>query len=362
MNILMFGQKTVPSRDGGVEIVVEELASRMTNENNVTVFNRKRKNKSPSEYKGIHLKEVFTINKKSLDAIVYAFFATLKARSKKYDIVHVHAEGPCFFLWMLGKHKKKRVIVTIHGLDWQRGKWGGLASKILKYGEKQAVKHADEIIVLSKPVQQYFKDIYKRETIFIPNGVNKPELIEASEITAKWRLEKNSYVLFLARVVPEKGLDYLVDAWKSMSSEEKGNKKIVIAGGSSHTNDYYESIKTKCEDDGSIILTGFVTGKPLEELFSNAYLYVLPSDVEGMPISLLEAMSYGNRCLVSNIPENADVIRKDYDYTFKKSDILDLKNKMIELIKLDFPTHENQYVFKKRDDVVEETLSVYGGK
>lgn len=361
MRILMFGHKTIPSRDGGVEIVVEELASRMATNNDVTVFNRKRKSRSSNEYKGICIRDIFTIDKKSLDAIIYAFFSTLKARSKKFDIVHVHAEGPCCFLWMLGKHKNKKVVVTIHGLDWQRGKWGGLASKILKYGEKQAVKHADEIIVLSKSVQDYFLDVYKRKTIFIPNGVNKPIILQANAIVEKWNLKKDSYLLFLARVVPEKGLDYLIDAWKSIPDEERCNKKLVIAGGSSHSDNYYESIINKCNNDESIVLTGFVTGTILEELFSNAYLYILPSDVEGMPISILEAMSYGNRCLVSDIPENKNVIRKEYDFTFKKGDAIDLKNKIIELILMNFVTHQEQYIFKKWDEVVDETLRVYGG-
>lgn len=362
MNILMFGQKTIPSRDGGVEIVVEELASRLAKTNNVTVFNRKRKGiKSPKTYKNIHLKDVFTIDKKSLDAIVYAFFSTLKARSKKYDVVHVHAEGPCVFLWMLGKHKNKKVVVTIHGLDWQRGKWGGLASKILKFGEKQAVKHADEIIVLSKGVQEYFLKTYNRKTTFIPNGVNKPELLAPNIIKNEYNLDKDSYVLFLARIVPEKGLDYLIDAWKSMSDVEKNGKKLVVAGGSSHSDSYYESIYNKCKNDKTIIMTGFVTGNKLAELFSNAYLYILPSDVEGMPISLLEAMSYGNRCLTSDIPENSELLRISYDFIFKHGNVDDLKTNLVILIKENYVTHNWQYIYESWDDVTMKTLDLYGG-
>ena len=357
----MFGQKTIPSRDGGVEIVVEELASRLAKTNNVTVFNRKRKGvKSPKIYKNIHLKDVFTIDKKSLDAIVYAFFSTLKARSKKYDVVHVHAEGPCFFLWMLGKHKNKKVVVTIHGLDWQRGKWGGLASKILKFSEKQAVKHADEIIVLSKGVQVYFLKTYNRKTTFIPNGVNKPELLSPNIIKKEYNLDKHSYVLFLARIVPEKGLDYLIDAWKSMSDIEKNGKKLVIAGGSSHSDSYYESICNKCKNDKTIIMTGFVTGNKLAELFSNAYLYILPSDIEGMPISLLEAMSYGNRCLVSDIEENVSIVRKNIDESFIKSNVNSLKNKLKCLISLNKGHTNQQYLYKSWDEVVHETIDLYG--
>lgn len=358
MKIVMFGQKTIPSRDGGVEIVVEELSTRLAKQGNeVIVLNRKRKNTpKKSNYKGVKLINTFTINKKNLDALVYAFFATLKAKFLKPDIIHVHAEGPCFFLWLLGKHKKSKLIVTIHGLDWQRGKWGGLASKIIKYGEKQAVKHADKIIVLSNNVKEYFKKTYNRETIFIPNGVNKPEILEANEIKNKWNLTKDSYILFVARIVPEKGLDYLIDAYKNI--ESKTNKKLVIVGGSSHSQDYYNEVRKKCIGEQNIIMTDFQTGKTLAELFSNAYLYVLPSDVEGMPISLLEAMSYGNTCLVSDIPENRDVIDSN-SFTFKKSDIQDLENKLLYALESNFKTHESQYIYKSWDEVTDETKRIY---
>ena len=355
----MFGHKTIPSRDGGVEIVVEELATRMHEQgHDVIVLNRKRKNSnSQKSYKGVKLYNIFTINKKGLDALVYSFFATLKARFLKPDVIHVHAEGPCFFLWMLGKHKKTKLIVTIHGLDWQRSKWGGLATKIIKYGEKQAVKHADEIIVLSNSVKEYFKNTYNRETIFIPNGVNKPELLEPNEIKEKWSLEKDSYILFVARIVPEKGLNYLIKAFKRI--ESKTDKKLVIVGGPSHSQTYFDEVSKLCAGDDHIIMTGFQSGRVLDELFSNAYLYCLPSDVEGMPISLLEAMSFGNICLVSDIPENKDVIDTK-SFTFKKSDVDDLADKLLDAINSNFETHKAQFIYKSWDNVVEETLKVYG--
>ena len=358
MKIVMFGHKTIPSRDGGVEIVVEELATRLAKQGNeVIVLNRKRKNTPKiTEYKGVKLINTFTVNQKSFDALVYAFFATLKTKFLKPDIIHVHAEGPCFFLWLFGKHKKSKLVVTIHGLDWQRGKWGGLASKIIKFGEKQAAKHADEIIVLSNNVKEYFKKTYNRETIFIPNGVNMPELLEANEIKSKWGLTKDSYILFVARIVPEKGLDYLIEAYKSI--ENRVNKKLVIVGGASHSKEYFYEIVKKCEGDEKIFMTGFQSGNTLAELFSNAYLYVLPSDVEGMPISLLEAMSYGNICLVSDIPENKDVIDSK-SLTFKKSNVKDLEDKLLFAIECNFKTHESQYIYKSWDDVLSETMKVY---
>ena len=357
MKIAMIGHKYVPSREGGVEIVVEELSSRMAQDNEVTLFNRKRKEyKKIKEHKGCRVKSVFTINKKSLDAIVYSFFATLKAVFGKYDVLHFHAEGPCYFLWMT-RFTKKKVIVTIHGLDWQRSKWGGFATKILKKGEKRAVKYADEIIVLSENVKKYFKEVYNRETIYIPNGIKKAQIKEPNIIKEKYGLEKDSYILFLARMVPEKGCHYLVDAYNRLNDEERKGKKLVIAGGSSHTDEYYGQIIEKTKGNQNIVLTGFVQGDELHELFTNTCLYVLPSDIEGMPISLIEAMSYGNKCLTSNIPENTEIANENC-LSFEKSNIDDLKAKLVECLSM--KKNENiQFKVPGWDEVAEKTLELY---
>lgn len=371
MKIAMIGHKRIPSREGGVEIVVEELSKRLVKDGNkVDAFNRKGKNvqdknadksnKSIKEYKGIRILTIPTINKKGIDATLYSFLASIRALFGKYDVLHYHAEGSCAMLWIPHIFRKRK-IVTIHGLDWQRSKWGGFATKYIKFGEKCAVKYADEIIVLSKGVKEYFKDTYNRETVFIPNGVNKPEIKEAKIITKKYGLKKDDYILFLARIVPEKGLDYLIDAY----SELKTDKKLVIAGGASHTNDYLEHIKDKVKNNENIIMTGFVQGEELDELYSNCYLYCLPSDIEGMPISLLEAMSYGCNCLVSDIEENTQVVEK-YATTFKKSDIKDLKKQLEKCIK---GTNRKEakvlqeYILKKYDwdDVVKKTEKLYRG-
>lgn len=255
--------------------------------------------------------------------------------------------------------------MTSGGIDWQREKWkSGFGSKFIRQGEKNAVKYADEIIVLSKGVQNYFKDTYGRETQFIPNGVNRPDIQEAQLITEKFGLNKDSYILFLGRLVPEKGIRYLIEAFKQI----KTDKKLVIAGGSSDTDSFAEELKELAKDDDRIIFTGFVQGQMLDELYSNAYIYTLPSDLEGMPLSLLEAMSYGNCCLVSDIPECAEVV-EDKALIFKKSDISDLREKMQEAC--DYP--ETVIELKKQaadficekynwDDVVKKTVELYGRK
>ena len=258
----------------------------------------------------------------------------------------------------------KRIVVTIHGLDWQRGKWqNSFGAKYIKHGEKCAVKYADEIIVLSENVKKYFKDTYGRETTFIPNGVNEPTMRKADIINKKYGLTKDSYILFLARIVPEKGLDYLIDAYNNLTVEEKKGKKLVIAGGASHTNDYLEQIKEKARKNKNIIMTGFVQGKELDELYSNCYLYCLPSDIEGMPISLLEAFSYGANCLVSDIEENTQVTEKNAT-TFKKGDTKDLTTKLKECLEGKNRKNKRElqdFILDKYDwnNIVDKTLSIY---
>ena len=278
------------------------------------------------EYKGINLKTVPTIEKKGLAAVSSSFFAALCCAFGKYDVVHIHAEGPAFFAW-IPKLLGKKVIVTIHGLDWQREKWkAGFGAKFIRQGERNAVKYADEIIVLSKGVQDYFEKTYGRKTVFIPNGVNRPKKQKAELITEKYGLEKDSYILFLGRLVPEKGIKYLIEAFKQVETD----KELVIAGGSSDTSEFENEIKELAKEDKRILFTGFVQGQELEELYSNAYVYVLPSDLEGMPLSLLEAMSYGNCCLVSDIPECVDVV-EDKALIFQKSDVNSLYTKLVDI-------------------------------
>lgn len=373
LQIAMIGHKRIPSREGGVEIVVDELSTRMVKLGcQVDAYNRSGYHVSGKEfdekrgkvYEGVRLITIPTFRNKKFNAIVYSGLATIVATAKavagKYDVIHYHAEGPSIMLW-IPRLFGIRVVVTIHGLDWQRSKWGNFASRMLKTGERMAARHASEVIVLSRNVQDYFRETYGRETRFIPNGINHAECRQAKEIESRYGLEKDGYILFLARIVPEKGLHYLIDAFKRI----KTDKKLVIAGGNSHSLEYLEEIRKMCEPDRRIILTGFIQGRILEELYSNAWLFVLPSDVEGMAISLLEAMSYGNCCLVSDIPENLEVV-ENHAFCFKKSDILDLKEKMEYLLanpdEVEKKKAESSAYICKRynwDEVVKETLKLY---
>lgn len=371
LKIAMLGQKHVLSNEGGIEKVVRELSTRLvSNGCDVTCYDRKNKHvmdstenlPTLSEYKGVKIKNCFTIDKKGLAAVSSSFFGTLKILFSNVKVVHYHAEGPSAMIPIIKFLSKKRVVVTIHGLDWKRDKWGtGFASKYIKFGEKMAAKYADEIIVLSDGVKEYFKETYDRDTHFIPNGVTRPEMLKANIIRKKYNLGKDDYFLFLGRIVPEKGIHYLIDAYNQVST----NKKLVIAGGASDTDSYYEELKGKAQNNKNIIFTGFVQGQELEELYSNAYVYVLPSDLEGMPLSLLEAMSYGNCCLTSDIDECATVM-EDYGVTFKRGDILDLSQSLQKLsndvsLVQKIKSESAKFILEKYnwDDIADKTLKLY---
>lgn len=369
MKIVMLGHKRIPSREGGVEIVVEELAARMVDRGHtVTCLNRAGKHvsgarfggKTGKTHRGIRLRTVPALDKKGLAAMTASVTGAIAAAFSGCDVVHFHAEGPCAMLW-LPRLFGKRCIATVHGLDHRRAKWGAFARAYILLGEKCAVRFAHEIIVLSEAVQKYFRDTYGRETVFIPNGVTAPEHREPDRIRAEFGLETDSYVLYLGRLVPEKGIHYLLEAWQEL----KTDKKLVIAGGLSDSGDYARQLEAMAGDRSDILFTGFVQGRLLEELYSNAYLYVLPSDLEGMPLSLLEAMSYGNCCLVSDISECTEVV-EDKAAVFEKSNVPALRAMLQQLcddedMTRGYKSAAASFICGKYnwDDVTERTLELY---
>ncbi|MDR0913759.1 MAG: glycosyltransferase family 4 protein [Oscillospiraceae bacterium] len=373
LKIAMLGHKRIPSREGGVEVVVGETSTLMHQKGHiVTCYNRKSpplqgesKKSTPTlkHYNGVRLKTAPTINKRGLAAMTSSVFATIKAAFGKYDIVHFHAEGSCALIW-LPKLLRKKCVVTIHGLDHKRAKWGKFAAWYILFGEKCAVRFADEIIVLSENLQKYFTDTYGRKTVLIPNGVTRPQITRAEQITESFGIKKDDYILFLGRLVPEKGIKYLIAAFSQIKTE----KKLVIAGGSSDTDDYESELKAMAQADSRVIFTGFVQGQLHSELYSNAYVYVLPSDLEGMPLSLLEAMSYGNCCVTSDIPECAEVM-DEFGITFEQGNVQKLQKVLQELcdnpqtVEL-FKAQAADYICGKYnwDDVTNRTLKLYGAE
>lgn len=373
LRVAMIGHKRIPSREGGVEIVVEELSVRLAAlGHSVDAYNRYGHHVSGRKYddeygwkgrkfyKGVRVYIVPTFQRSSLNAIVYSFFATIRALFGRYDVIHYHAEGPCAMLW-IPKLFRRKIVVTVHGLDWQRAKWGNLASYVIKFGEKMAAKYADEMIVLSENVRQYFADTYHRTVTYIPNGITRPAQRDVQMIREKYGLEKDGYFLSLGRIVPEKGVHYLIEAFAGLDTD----KKLVIAGGNSQAVGYMEQIHRMAAQDKRVIMTDFVQGQILEELYSNAYGFVLPSDVEGMALTLLEAMSYGDCCLVSDICENTEVV-EDKALVFHKGDVKDLRDKLEYMLNnpetvREYGRQSADFICGKYnwDQVVEETLAVY---
>lgn len=326
MKIAMIGQKGIPAHSGGVEKHVEELGRRLTcMGHSVTVYCRKNYNDSwPETYKGMELKVIPCISKPCLEALSYTFLAVKDAVSKDYDIIHFHALGPSSLSW-IPKMLGKKIVVTIHGLDWKRQKWGRTGRLYLKMGERIAALTADRCILVSQALYQYFTAKYPKadKYVVIPNGVTLAEPLPPEEIF-KWGLKPRGYLLYLARLVPEKGCHYLIEAFKKV----KTAKKLVIAGASSHTDAYAAQLHVQAKGDERIVFTGAVGGRLLNELYSHAYAYVLPSEIEGLPITLLEALSFGTYPVTSDIPENLEVTEKKYGGWFASRDIAELKKSL----------------------------------
>ena len=368
MRIAMIGQKRTGSREGGVEVVVTELARRMAElGHKVTCYDRSgtdvNGNVAPSdsyELDGVRVVPVRTIDAKGMAALSSAWFATRAAVKEQPDIIHYHAEGPCNAL-PAARRAGIRTVATVHGLDWQRAKWGGLASRVIRRGEECAARQADELIVLSHSVQSYFERTYNRETRLVPNGINPVQPRPAEEIKRRWQLSEGSYVLYLGRIVPEKRPELLVEAFQKLETD----KRLVIAGGASDTSGYLAELKALAMRDRRILMAGFVEGDLLAELYSNAYCFVLPSDVEGMPMSLLEAMSYGLPCITSDIPECADVLNGS-GTTFPRGDAGALRKMLAALIGDPVKARAMGDAARRRVEteydwgsVVDETLRIY---
>ena len=370
MKVAMVGHKVIPSRRGGIENVLTSLCPLLVEKGiDVTCYNRssdKVENEyigtvKDKKYKGVTLKNAWTINKKGLSAMVASFTAAFLATFGKYDIVHFHAEGPCAAMW-IPKMFGKKCVATVHGLDWQREKWGkGFASRYIKFGERVMVKCADEIIVLSESAREYFKKTYNRDTVLIHNGIDKPNKKEADEITKIYGLSKDGYICIVSRLTAEKGVHYLIDAYNSI----KTNKKLVIAGDTSDTDEYVELLKQKALGNPDIIFTGFISGDVLTEIYSNAYVVTLPSDIEGMSLSLLEALAYGNAVLCSDIPENT-LVTESKAMHFRKSNVEDLAKKLQEMCNDDEIVKElkngvDEFILGKYNwnDVANATFDLY---
>jgi len=359
MKIAILGTKGIPATWGGIEQHVEELATRFVMMgHDVTVYCRPYYTTTNEEfYKGIRLKKLPTIKSKNLDAITHTAIATLHLLFEPYDIVHYHAIGPAT-LSLIPRIFDKRTIATVHGLDWQREKWGRRAKAYLKFGEYAAVNFPHATIAVSRFLKEYLQSKYHKPVNYIPSAI-KPPIVKPPSLIRELGLQGGDYLLFVARLVPEKGAHFLIEAYNRLNTD----KKLVIAGGSSHSDEYVEELKSIAGD--GVIFTGYVYGDILHELYSNAYCYVHPSTIEGLPITLLEAVAYGKCVIGSDIPPVLEVV-KDKGLIFESKNVDDLETKLKQALsdpeltaKLGAEAKEMGIQEYSYDNIAEKTEKLY---
>lgn len=361
MKIIVLGTRGIPDIPGGVETHCEELYPRMVKDglNEIIVVCRSCyvKNKELKQYKNVSLKVIYAPRNRYLESIVHTFISILYTATKRPDVVHIHAVGPNI-LTPLARLLGLKVVMTHHGPDYKRLKWNRFAKKFLKVGEWAGVRFANKVIVISDEIKNQISEKYNRkDSVLIPNGVPKPPtIISDTDYLSNLGLAKKQYIFTLGRFVPEKGFHYLINAFKKSSISK--NHKLVIAGDADHEDPYSAELKVQAKDN-DVMLTGFIKGSKLEELFANAGLFVLPSFYEGLPISLLEAMSYGLPILASDIPANTQVHLPQSSY-FEVGNEDELVNKFNAIV-LNNNTGKIEYAMGDYDWelIADKTLNAY---
>lgn len=276
-------------------------------------------------WKGVNIEVIQGYRGKHVETLSRSALAVGNAIRGGFDVIHYQHQGPGVFV-PITKLARLPSVVTVCGLDWKRAKWGRPAKAAIHAAERIAVRWADELVVVSKKIHDYFKESYGRETTYIPNGFEKKSPPTTTSGLCKYGLDPNGYVLFAARLVPEKGCHELLEAWRTIETD----KKLVIAGAGRYDSDYADRLR-EIADPSKVIFTGHIEGDVLDELFGHAYLFVLPSHVEGLSIALLEAMGYGRAALVSDIPENLEVLEGN-GFSFKVGDVRSLREHLSALI------------------------------
>lgn len=358
MKIVVTGTRGIPGISGGVETHCENLYPRIAAMgHDVTVIRRRcyvNDSNRISEYKGVKLIDLYTPKKKSFEAIIHTFLAVIKARRLHADILHIHAIGPSVmvpFARMLGM----KVVMTNHGPDYDRGKWGRMARWVLKKGERWGTRHANRVIVISTVIAGILRDKYGREdTDLIFNGVNTPPAATSTAYIESLGLQPGKYILAVGRFVKEKGFHDLIEAYKKLGTTDI---KLAIAGDSDHPDEYSEALKRAGRDAGAVF-TGFIKGEPLNEICHNAAVFALPSYHEGLPIALLEAMSHNLDVAVSDIPANT-IRELDSNDFFPVGDVDALAAKLRE--KLQHRQTPRSYDLSAYDwnKIAEQTVKVY---
>ena len=359
MKIVVIGTRGIPDILGGVETHCEELFPRIAAMgHDVTIIRRSPYvtdyNRIPS-YKGVRLIDVKAPRKKSLEALIHTFRAVLKARSLHPDVLHVHAIGPALmvpFARLLGM----KVVMTNHGPDYDRQKWGRLAKAVLRTGERMGTCYSNAVIVISTVIADILSTKYGRtDTDLIFNGVNRPVKSKSKSWLEKWGVADRPYIVAIGRFVKEKGFHDLIEAYAKSDLQKRYT--LVIAGDTDHEDEYSRALKKQAHDTG-VVLTGFIKGEKLNQLMTNASLFVMPSYHEGLPIALLEAMSYDLDVVVSDIPANRLNILEDGDF-FSTGDTGALAKAMAR--KLSAPRTPRTYDLSAYDwdKIARQTVEVY---
>lgn len=333
LRVAFIGLRGVPANYSGIEVAVEEVGARLASKGHtVTIYcMADQPGPRPIQYRGMKLRYIPCFKSMNSKMISYASLATLDALFKGYDLVHFHALGPATFSG-IPRLFGKNTVVTVHGLDWTHGKWGRVAKAYLKFGEWSSARFPNATLVVSKALRDYYRERHGAIATYLPNGVPLASRLPLGAIGRQFDIEERRYVLFVGRLMPGKNVHQLIEAYRQVDT----SMKLVIVGGSAAKPDYERKIRDLAAKDARVIVTGPLYGDSVQRLFANAYLYVLPSKTEGLPISLLEALSFGTPALASDIPANLEVLQSDGDkcgFTFPVNNTAALVDVLDKLVK-----------------------------
>lgn len=323
MKIAVIGAKGLPPKQGGIEHHCAEIYPRMVAQgHSVDLFARSFYTGTPGftqhDFKGVRVTSLPCPKIGGSDVLIGSFLGSALAASGDYDIVHFHALGPALFSWLPRLMSPAKVVVTCHGLDWQRAKWGKIASSSILLGEKVAVSCAHEIAVVSESLQSYFSKTYDRTSTYVPNA---PATYAASDPNSAWSrslgLTPGRYILFLGRMVPEKCPDIVIKAFQAL---ELAGWKLVLVGSDS-SSAYKAQLLELADNHPDVLFTGELLGTRLAEVVRGAGLCVLPSDVEGLPMVMLEAMAEGVPIVASDIPPHRQLLGNNRGVLFRRGDL-----------------------------------------
>jgi glycosyltransferase involved in cell wall biosynthesis len=346
VRVAFIGGRGVISKYSGIESYYEQVGHELARlGHEVTVYCRSYFTPPGKTHNGMRVRRLPTIRSKHLETFIHTLLSTAHAMTSDCDVIHYHCLGPALFSF-LPRLVGKRTVVTVQGLDWQRGKWGRIAARVLRWGEAAAISSPDATMVVSRTLQRHYRQKHHRETIYVPNGATVA-LPRLPRQLVEWDLQPDNYVLFLGRFSPEKNCDLLIGAFETLAT----HMKLVLAGGSSHSDAYVKSLLRHRSD--RIRFLPWVSGSKLEELLSNAALLVLPSDLEGMSLALLDAMAAGVCVLASDIPENNELV-EGAGFTFRSGDQQDLAL-MLDLL-IQNPLLRRQAAIRERERVQSEYL------